>query len=460
MRATRCSHVSGDNHGQAGSSHLLARTRTSLARINWRLYAALLVTAAFPTIYTSTRIYFLGDLPAEWGVNIASQLAWVNLGLEVVQEAIILPLFFLLGKSLLDRDTTLNKLRTGLTVTFAIYAGLTVLIAIFAQPLVTWMAQHPAQISVTVEYIRLEMIAATLLNAVRFLTIFFVLVDWRRVIYSVLAIQVLVSVSMDAILLSQFEFSFQIGVNGIAYSNMLAGVATLGYALLTVKKRYNVTRTDFNAKPDFAWMREWWNVGKWSGADSLIRNMFFLLFIIRMINVVEEQDTFWVANGFIWGWLLLPFLPLADLVKQDTAQGKRLPHWDKMLGYFAACILIAAGWLLLSPGYGWFFETVFNADPAPHVALVLLSLPFYIFFMVNTTMDSVLYGHGKTGYLALQSLITNVSVYGTAYILFRAGILEPTLEGIAILFGTGIVVDTFVTWWLYHRHLKQANFAI
>lgn len=74
-----------------------------MARINWRLYIALLATAAFPTVYTTTRIYFLGDLPAEWGVNIASQLAWVNLGLEVVQEAIILPLFFLLGKTLVNR---------------------------------------------------------------------------------------------------------------------------------------------------------------------------------------------------------------------------------------------------------------------------------------------------------------------------------------------------------------------
>jgi hypothetical protein len=299
--------VTGDTAESASIRRLGSRTAASLKRINWRLYAALLITAAFPTVYTSTRIYFLGDLPAEWGVNIASQLAWVNLGLEVVQEAIILPLFFLLGKSLLDRDATLNKLKTGLTATFAIYAGFTALIAVFAQPLVTWMAQDPEQVPATVEYIRLEMIAATLLNAVRFLTIFFVLLDWRRVIYTVLAIQVLVSVSMDALLLSQFDFSFQVGVNGIAYSNMLASVATLAYALWAVKVRYNVTRADLDARPDFSWMREWWQVGKWSGADSLIRNAFFLVFIIRIINVVEEQGTFWVANGFIWGWLLLPF---------------------------------------------------------------------------------------------------------------------------------------------------------
>jgi Na+-driven multidrug efflux pump len=439
---------------------LSIRTTNSLKRINWPLYIALLVTAAFPTIYTTTRIYFLGNLPGAWGVNIASQLAWVNLGLEVIQEAIILPLFFILGKSLSNRGATLNKLRSGLTVTFVIYTLCTALIALFADPLVRSMAQSPDQVPATTSYIRLEMIAATLISAVRFLTIFFVLQDWRRAIYGVLGIQVFVSVLLDTLLLSQLDFSLKVGVNGIAYSNMVASLVTLGYAMWFLKKKYQITREDWNAKLDFGWMREWWSVGKWSGADSLIRNAFFLVFIIRMINVVEEQGTFWVANSFIWGWLLLPFLPLADLVKQDTARVERMPHWDKMLGYFAACIIISVAWLALTPGFSWFFENVFNTDPKPHVALVLLSLPFYVFFMFNTTMDSVLSGRGKTGYLALQSLITNVGVYGTVYLLYQQGIVQPTLQGIAILFGTGILVDTFVTWWLYNKYLKQSGYVI
>lgn len=28
--------------------------------------------------------------------------------------------------------------------------------------------------------------------------------------------------------------------------------------------------------------------------------------ISRMVNVVGEQGTYWVANNFIWSWLLLP----------------------------------------------------------------------------------------------------------------------------------------------------------
>ena len=50
-------------------------------------------------------------------------------------------------------------------------------------------------------------------------------------------------------------------------------------------------------------MTDWWNVWKFSGVDSFVRNLFYMLFIVRMMNVVQEQGTYWVANGFIWACL-------------------------------------------------------------------------------------------------------------------------------------------------------------
>ena len=53
-----------------------------------------------------------------------------------------------------------------------------------------------------------------------------------------------------------------------------------------------------------------------SGLESLVRNLAFMLMIVRMVNVVGEQGTFWVANNFIWGWLLYRLLQLVNLLKQ------------------------------------------------------------------------------------------------------------------------------------------------
>ena len=56
-----------------------------------------------PTIYITLRVFLLGTLPQESSYSIAGQLAWVNLIYEVIYEAIILPLFYFVGKVLSDK---------------------------------------------------------------------------------------------------------------------------------------------------------------------------------------------------------------------------------------------------------------------------------------------------------------------------------------------------------------------
>ena len=44
----------------------------SIKEFNWRLRLVLAVTLLIPAIYQTVRIFFLGDLPSDYGVNIAS----------------------------------------------------------------------------------------------------------------------------------------------------------------------------------------------------------------------------------------------------------------------------------------------------------------------------------------------------------------------------------------------------
>ena len=145
---------------------------------SYRLWLAVLATMLLPAVYQTVRIYFLGDLPAADGINIASQLSWVNLFYEVVQEALILPLFYLLGKSLEDREEFTNRVRTGLLVTAGVYTLVSVAIIAAARPLVLFMAQDGALIDATVTYVRLETIAAIFSTLWRFMSL--VLVTLRR----------------------------------------------------------------------------------------------------------------------------------------------------------------------------------------------------------------------------------------------------------------------------------------
>ena len=72
--------------------------------INIRLLIALISMMVFPSLYQTVRVNFLGDLPSDAGINIASQILWLSLIYEITQEALILPLFYLFGKSLSDKN--------------------------------------------------------------------------------------------------------------------------------------------------------------------------------------------------------------------------------------------------------------------------------------------------------------------------------------------------------------------
>ena len=80
-----------------------------LKEFDYKLFSTLVVILLLPTVYTTVRIHLLGSYPSEWGVNIASQIMWLNVMYEVVQEGLILPLFYLLGKSLKDKYQLTNK---------------------------------------------------------------------------------------------------------------------------------------------------------------------------------------------------------------------------------------------------------------------------------------------------------------------------------------------------------------
>ena len=92
--------------------------KTSLRQINYKLFFALLVLGFAPTIYTTVRVFFLGQLPGDYAFSIAGQLSWVNLLYEIMNEAIILPLFYFVGKVKEDKLEFSNRTRTGMLISF------------------------------------------------------------------------------------------------------------------------------------------------------------------------------------------------------------------------------------------------------------------------------------------------------------------------------------------------------
>ncbi len=437
---------------------MLSRLKCSLKGINYKLYFALLVLGLAPTVYTTVRVFFLGQLPGEWSFSIAGQLSWVNLLYEILSEALILPLFYFIGKVRQDKTAFTNRVRTGMLMSLGVYTLLSTVVFVLAEQLLKWMATDTSILAASACYIRIESVANIFSVLAQFALVALVTVNKSKYLYILTAARLALSLVCDTFLVSGLPVSANLGVNGIGYSNIIVnGVLLLVCLCLLAKEGIHVFRKQ---KWNFAWAKEFAKVGGVSGLESFVRNIAYMVMIARMVNVVGEQGTYWVANNFIWGWLLLPVLQLGELIKQEIAADKENIRRNS-LGYFTITAVISVFWFASIPLWKPFMTHILGfTDVEKLFSLVLLLVGFYVLYAIQNVFDATFYGMGKTNYMLLESVVTNAVYYGIAFILYITNVWTPTLTGIALLFGIGKAFDSIVSFGVYRHMLKKEKINI
>jgi len=412
-----------------------------------------------PSLYQTIRVNFLGDLPSDSGINIASQILWLSLIYEIAQEALILPLFYLFGKSLSNTKEFENKVQTGFIVIFCFMAFLSAILFIYSQNIVIFMEQSEQIIGQTTQYIRLETIAIMFATLLKYMMVVIISLNKDKYIYGLLVVQMTLSILLDSVFFGPFEFSLDMGVIGIAWTNIIVNIAILLATYISIRQ-YGLKLLSVN-QISFTWMKEWWTTGVFSGLESLVRNIAFIVMIIKMINMVEEQGNYWVANSFIWGWLLLPALALSELVKRDVGEDvKNIARNTK--GYFSLGLIFVAIWCITIPFWHSFLANFMNVQDIKTVMYIVgVQTVFYFVFMFNNSiLDATLYGLGKTNYMFIQSLWVNVGYYGTMFILYKVGVFTPTLLNRGLIFGYGILIDLIPTVIMYKKALREQDIKV
>ena len=437
---------------------MLSKFKLSLKSINYKLYISLLFLGFVPTLYNTLRVFFVGQLPNEWSFSIAGQLSWVSLIYEILNEAIILPLFFFIGKCKDNKDDLSNNIQTGMLISFGIYSVLCTLIIFLAEPMLSLMAADKNIIEASANYIRIESVANIFSILCQFSLVTLLALNKDIHIYALTVLRLILCVLSDTFLVSSLPASLNLGVNGIAISNILVN------AIILFESLYLLSKEDVlilkKRKLNFAWIKDFLKIGGISGFESFVRNLAYMVMISRMVNVVSEQGTYWVANNFIWGWLLMPILQLGELIKQETATDKNNIS-KNTLGYFGLTTIISFLWFVTIPLWKPFMSNILAFKEVDKLfELVLALVGFYVFFAFQNIFDSTFYGLGKTNYMLLESVVTNTIYYGIAFILYVMDVWAPSLIGIALLFGFGNVFDSVVSFVAYLYLLKKEKINI
>ena len=423
--------------------------------INYKLLFVLILSGFIPLIYSTTRIHLLGTMPDAWAFSIAAQVAWLNVGYEVLSEALLIPLAFLLGQVISEKRAYQTRVSTSLLIVLVFYLVATAFVLFLTPKLVTSMQQEASLIMQTSEYIRLESIAILLSSVFSFFHLILVLKDKQSALYLLLGLQVALTLLGDSVFVSQLPFSFSLGVNGIAVTNICVNLC-LSILCLVYLSKENIGLRYVRLRHQ-KWIKDWLNIGCKSGLESFVRNLAFSMMILKLMNEVQQADIYWITNQFIWGWLLLPSLALGQLIKQDTATHHGLTS-EKINAYLVLSALIISLWLISMPLWHDFITTVMGISASVQVVqLATLLIGFYALFALNHVIDSYFYGLGRTDLMLYQSLIINTFFYGSAYISYHIGLFIPSLESIALMFGFGLLFDTFLTFSLYFFLRKRES---
>jgi len=291
-----------------------------------------------------------------------------------------------------------------------------------------------------------------------FILVALVAINKSKYLYAFTGAKLVLCLVSDTFLVSALPVSANLGVNGIGYSNIIVNALLLVVAFVFLAKEG--VRIFTKEKLDFSWAKEFANIGSISGVESLVRNLAYMVMIARMVNVVGEQGTYWVANNFIWGWLLLPVIQLGELIKEEVSADKENVRRNS-LGYFSITAIISVLWFASIPAWKPFMTHVLGfTDVDKLFSLVVLLVGFYVLYAIQNVFDSTFYGLGKTNYMLFESVVTNSIYYGIAFIMYATNVWTPTLTGIALLFGIGNAFDSVVSLVAYSFMLKKEKINI
>lgn len=409
----------------------------NLKSFNWRLWVALCSLALIPAVYQTVKTFLITSVGDNGVFDIIGQMEWFDLINETLQAFLIVPLYAILNSVYKSDKERFSEyaFKTGLT-TFALYTLFSVGVLIYGSVLVKAMNPDGIDLSVTNTYLRLETVAFVFGIVPSFASVVFVVLGKDKNVYVFLAVKTVLSLIVDIALIPN------LGIYGVAISNITVNALLAASCTAILYFQKHIRFKPFN-RADKALFKNWCKIGLFSGMQQFTDNFIYAVMVCKMVNMVAEQGNYWIANNFIWGWLLIPITALAEIIRSDCKSGY---NNLKQFNYYFIAGSVVALWILSIPAWIPFFRYAENLSNADEIFFITIKLfPFYIAYAGCVIIDNIFIGLGKTLYNAINSLIINIIYYGVFFILYLTEAMVFDIDAIILMFGFGMVVHLCVS---------------
>lgn len=293
------------------------------------LWSSLLILSLIQPLWKSLAIHLLNNYPNTDEIHIFSQIMWLDIIYEVLQESLLLPLIFYLSQKC-NHDVWVNKIRSFLLLIVGFYVGLNFILYIFSDTIICYISNNLGLLENIKIYLGLESFNKLLETLFLFLTAICIILGHYKSLF------ILILITLAGLLLSGFILidKLNLGVMGVAYCNLF--IYAVSNIVLFIFINHKCCILDKCVKFSFTWIYKKQNF--LAGLDSLVRNIFYALIILQTINKMDKITDYFMIATFFWVWLLLPVFKLGDIISKNIAKDTK----DSIGKYFiySSCLVV------------------------------------------------------------------------------------------------------------------------
>lgn len=403
----------------------------TLKNLYTKEYWLLIGIGFLPLMWKILEITFLNSFPN--ALKILGQIALISIIFKIFEESILNPLYKILSKRNFNTQEEKHVLIRKFAKYYLIATILfTLLLFIFIKNILE-LSQIPSYIfDETLKFLKLYIIACGFGVISKFLYTCSLINKDSKKMFIYFLIKSVITTLLFICLVP--KFSLGLGVNGIAITELIINVATIIF-LINKNNKISKQKNTFNIK-------EYIRLFIFSLTETLIRNIVYYFVILVFLNMLDNQDLYFVSNEFIWSVMLVPTLAQSSLIKQDLSNNKQ----SSLKPYFINSVFLIAFMALLLPVALFVFKYAYRLSNYWDYFIVLIKLfPCYLIFVFDSVIEAYFISIGKLHHILIQTIITNILVYLTALILFLCGVWTITMNSILLLFNLGVIISSTYT---------------
>jgi hypothetical protein len=267
-----------------------------------------LETAVLHLILYDYPIYLIGNTPPDTNnISIASQWQFVQVFFEVVQESLVLPLFFFVGTSVSqDKSIIIKKVVNSFWTVTLTLTPLLILISFFIGAFIE-VINTQLEIATQTSHYLTKKIWTLLFNIVSLgLVVIIETLKKSRLLIILTLVKFFLSVSLDSIFFGGYSFSLEMGIEGLTIANLLTKMIAFFVVLFLLIRLLEIDLKTFFKLPQKSDLSVFGKVSLGISIQSLVKNIAYFFLIIRFINTLGSKE---IGGYYLSMHLLLELLP-------------------------------------------------------------------------------------------------------------------------------------------------------